>query len=43
MILFAKHFFQLVTFMYETKLKGNDSVAVYKPLRFPPNFMRDLT
>jgi len=42
MILFVfmwKIFFQLVTFMYETKLKGHDGIAVYKSLHFLPNFI----
>jgi len=42
MILFVficKIFFQLITSMYETKLKGHDSIAVYKPLHFSPDFI----
>jgi len=42
MILFVficNRFFQLITFMYETKLKGHDDLAVYKSLHFSPNFI----
>jgi len=41
MILFVficKRFFQLITFIYKTKLKGHDGIAVYKPLHFSPDF-----
>jgi len=42
MILFVficKGFFQLISFMYETKLKGHDGIAVYKPLHFSADFI----
>jgi len=42
MILFAfmcKRFFQLITFTYETKLKGRDGIAVQKSLHFLPDFI----
>jgi len=41
MIIFVfirKRYFQLITFMYETKLKGHDGIAVYKSLHFSPGF-----
>jgi len=40
MILFVfiwKRFFQLITFMYETKPEGHDGIAVYKSLHFSPD------
>jgi len=39
MVLFVficKRFFQLISFMYETKLKVHDGIAVYKSLHFSP-------
>jgi len=43
MILFVficKRFFKLISFMYETKLKGHDGIAVYKQvLHFSPDFI----
>jgi len=42
MILFVficKRFFQLISFMYETKLKGHDGIAVYKSLHFSADFI----
>jgi len=32
LFVFMEHFFELVTFMCETKLKLNDGIAVYKSL-----------
>jgi len=46
MILFVfvcKRFFQLISFMYETKLKGHDGIAVYKTLRFSADFIGNFT
>jgi len=42
MILFVficKRFFQLISFIYETKLKGHDGIAVYKSLHFSADFI----
>jgi len=42
MILFVfvcKSFFQIIAFMYVTKLKGRDGIAVYKSLHFSPDFI----
>jgi len=42
MILFVficKRFFQLITFMSVTKLKGHDDIAVYKSLHFSTDFI----
>jgi len=42
MILFVficKRFFQLISFMYETELKGHDGIAVYKSLHFSADFI----
>jgi len=45
MILFVsifKIFFQFISFMYETKLKGHDGIAVYKSLHFSADFIGTL-
>ena len=42
MILFVfmcEIFFQLISFIYETKLKGHDGIAVYKSLHFSTDFI----
>jgi len=42
MILFlfiCKRFFQLISFMYETKLQGHDGIAVDKSLHFSLDFI----
>jgi len=36
---FFSRFFQLIGFMYETKLKGHDGIAVYKSLHFSADFI----
>jgi len=38
-VFICKGFFQLITFMYEMKLKGHNGVAVYKSLHFSPDFI----
>jgi len=45
MILFVficKRFFQPIIFIFETKLKGHDGIALCKSWHFPPNFIGTL-
>jgi len=41
-VFICKRFFQHISFMYETKLKGHDSIAVYKSLHFSADFTGNL-
>jgi len=43
MILFVfvcESFYQLISFMHETKLKGHGGITMYKSLHYSPDFIR---